>query len=274
MLSEEARVLLHSDFFNLRRKTRCMTGELSWRMLLASSCIYQGHNARPNLIRQPGLWNCHRLQLRSNFPFALSTSPLLFSALRKRLRPYLAQHMLVGASGCARSSCSGRGHDFRLVRGVCAAPRPKGFRFLFLPSTLRVGSSLLSRAMASAERPLLDKERPHMYRIWYMILIKQVCRTAKGSPRRRPERYLQKDGKPTAFYLMHQCLDAWAASLSEALSGKITENWTQDQYEKVYQELYVLGKKTWMKMYMPLSDRPSRREIVEFVVRDLITTLL
>lgn len=123
--------------------------------------------------------------------------------------------------------------------------------------------------MASAERSLPDKERPHMYRIWYHILIQHVCRTAKGSPQQRPEQHLHKDGKPSAVFLMDKCLEAWAANLSEAFSEKIPENWTRDEYEKVYQELYVLGKKPWVQMHhLPVSERPERREIVKFVVRD------
>lgn len=107
-----------------------------------------------------------------------------------------------------------------------------------------------------------------MYRIWYQILIQQVCRTAKGSPLQRREHLLEKDGKPSALALMDNCLDACAANLSKAFSENITKDWTQAQYEKAYQELYILGEKTWMKMHMPLSDRPERRKIVKFVVRD------
>lgn len=89
----------------------------------------------------------------------------------------------------------------------------------FLHSTGR--QLLATRGMASAEGSLPAGERPHMYRIWYQILIQQVCRTAKASPQQRPVKHLlQKDGKSSALSLMDKCLNAWAANLSEAFSEK------------------------------------------------------
>ena len=79
-----------------------------------------------------------------------------------------------------------------------------------------------------------------------------------------------KDGKPSPVALMDKCLDAWAANMEEALSEHFTRDWRLDQHEAVYQELYVLGKKTWLKMHhMPPSGRADRQKIVKSVVRDL-----
>jgi hypothetical protein len=109
-----------------------------------------------------------------------------------------------------------------------------------------------------------------MYRIWYQILIHKACRFAKGLIEPRQKHSKWKDGKPSPINLMDRCLDVWAANMKEALSEDITRSWKLDQYEAVYQQLWVLGKKTWLKMHhIPLTERPKRKEIVECVVRDL-----
>lgn len=67
--------------------------------------------------------------------------------------------------------------------------------------------------------PLPAAEQPGMYRVWYIILIKKVCRIAKGTTSQRSQREKTKHGNPSRLGLMDKCLDAWADHLIKALSA-------------------------------------------------------
>ncbi|KAG0658305.1 hypothetical protein C6P46_005856 [Rhodotorula mucilaginosa] len=88
--------------------------------------------------------------------------------------------------------------------------------------------------------PLPAAEQPGMYRVWYKILIKKVCRIAKGTTSQRSQREKTKHGNPSRLGLMDKCLDAWADHLIKALSAPLPEKtkWTLAQYEAVYHELW------------------------------------
>lgn len=120
--------------------------------------------------------------------------------------------------------------------------------------------------------PLPAAEQPGMYRVWYIILIKKVCRIAKGTTSQRSQREKTKHGNPSRLGLMDKCLDAWADHLIKALSAPLPEKtkWTLAQYEAVYHELWVLVKDTWLGMNSStLGSHPESRELrVKSVVCD------
>lgn len=109
-----------------------------------------------------------------------------------------------------------------------------------------------------------------MYRTWFIILIQNIWRLAKGSA--EPNR--NRNDRPPARVELDACLDVWKDNHITALSAsKLNGLWSSlsvEELELIYQALYHLTDLTWLVMNgCYTKEQCSRESVVRKVVGKL-----